>query len=564
LQFFTNDTLALTIDSSRNLGLGVTPSAWASGFTAMQVRNASFWSTGNDASITANAYYDGSNYRFIGNAGASRVYHNTDGSIGWSQVASGTAGNAISFTQAMTLTSGGNLLVGTTTDAGFKLDVNGTGRFSSSVTATGNAATTPAFIANNPSGAGGTAQHYVDFTAGATVIGRILRGNGASGLVANGLNIDNFDGCQIRLNQLGGSGGSFNVLGGNVGIGTTSPQVAGGGYTGLHINGNGASLVLSTSGANLTYLYTLGTGGVDFAIENSGAQIFRAGSNERMRITSGGNVLIGTTSDNGAKFQVNGSSTFAGTLNARSLLIGEDRLYLPGNRLISDWFSSSLTAGYSTSSNYAWVNGAGNLVLGTDGTERMRITSVGFTKASNTGSYWGVSGAFHENVSNSTGSYINVFNHSGSDPYGTFIFFTGASPNNTTNIFLRCADSTTNRLIVYSNGNVLNTNGSYGSFSDIKLKENIKDATPKLDDLLKVKVRNYNLIGEDTKQIGVIAQELEEIFPGLIDLSIDKDKDGNDLGTTTKSVKYSVFVPMLIKAIQEQQKQIEELKNKLS
>jgi hypothetical protein len=283
-----------------------------------------------------------------------------------------------------------------------------------------------------------------------------------------------------------------------------------------------------------------------------------------MRITSGGNVLIGTTSDNGAKFQVNGSSTFAGTLNARSLLIGEDRLYLPGNRLISDWFSSSLTAGYSTSSNYAWVNGAGNLVLGTDGTERMRITSVGFTKASNTGSYWGVSGAFHENVSNSTGSYINVFNHSGSDPYGTFIFFTGASPNNTTNIFLRCADSTTNRLIVYSNGNVLNTNGSYGSFSDIKLKENIKDATPKLDDLLKVKVRNYNLIGEDTKQIGVIAQELEEIFPGLIDLSIDKDKDGNDLGTTTKSVKYSVFVPMLIKAIQEQQKQIEELKNKLS
>ena len=46
----------------------------------------------------------------------------------------------------------------------------------------------------------------------------------------------------------------------------------------------------------------------------------------------------------------------------------------------------------------------------------------------------------------------------------------------------------------------------------------------------------------------------------MIDESPDKDKDGNYLGTTTKSVKYSVFVPMLIKAFQEQQSQIEILK----
>ena len=69
--------------------------------------------------------------------------------------------------------------------------------------------------------------------------------------------------------------------------------------------------------------------------------------------------------------------------------------------------------------------------------------------------------------------------------------------------------------------------------------------------MMQVRIRNYNLIGNTTKQIGVVAQELETVFPGMIDETPDRDAEGNDLGTTTKSVKYSVFVPMLIKAIQE-------------
>jgi len=105
--------------------------------------------------------------------------------------------------------------------------------------------------------------------------------------------------------------------------------------------------------------------------------------------------------------------------------------------------------------------------------------------------------------------------------------------------------------------------------------------------LIKVKVRNYNLIGDDRKQIGVIAQELEEIFPLMVDELEDfeevevpqLDEEGNEVlneegevvtikervskGTTTKSVKYSVFVPMLIKAIQELKTEIDSLKNQI-
>ena len=105
---------------------------------------------------------------------------------------------------------------------------------------------------------------------------------------------------------------------------------------------------------------------------------------------------------------------------------------------------------------------------------------------------------------------------------------------------------------ILGNGNMQNVNNSYGATSDAKLKENITDATPKLADLLKVRIRNYNLKSDSSnKQIGVIAQELETIFPALVEETQDKDEAGVLLGTTTKAVKYSVFVPMLIKALQE-------------
>ena len=72
---------------------------------------------------------------------------------------------------------------------------------------------------------------------------------------------------------------------------------------------------------------------------------------------------------------------------------------------------------------------------------------------------------------------------------------------------------------------------------------------------MKVNIVNFKFINDvtNTKQIGVIAQELEKIFPSMIDI------DGN---TKVKSVKYSVFVPMLIKAVQELKAEIEILKNK--
>ena len=119
------------------------------------------------------------------------------------------------------------------------------------------------------------------------------------------------------------------------------------------------------------------------------------------------------------------------------------------------------------------------------------------------------------------------------------------------------------RFVVFANGNVQNSNNSYGQISDERKKENIVDATDKLDALKQVKVRNFNFKGDDLKQIGVVAQELETIFPSMVEDIQDQDAEGNDLETSTKSVKYSVFVPILIKAMQEQQAQIEALQTEV-
>jgi hypothetical protein len=160
-----------------------------------------------------------------------------------------------------------------------------------------------------------------------------------------------------------------------------------------------------------------------------------------------------------------------------------------------------------------------------------------------------------------TGQGMELQTSSATDPGIEISVNSNGTGQNAITVYSQTAATTT--MAVRSNGNIVNTNNSYGAISDVKLKENIIDASPKLANLMQVKVRNYNLIGSTTKQLGVVAQELEAVFPAMVDESPDRDKDGNDLGTTTKSVKYSVFVPMLIKALQEATTEINSLKARL-
>jgi hypothetical protein len=142
----------MTLDSSGNLGLGVTPSAWAT-YTALQTG----WSAlagyaAADTALFSNAYFDGG-YKYIGNGFASQ-YRQINSAHQWFTALAGDAGDPISFTQAMTLDASGKLGIGTTSP-GSKLNVVGTTAgigYLAGIVLSDNATTTVSLGLQTPSG----------------------------------------------------------------------------------------------------------------------------------------------------------------------------------------------------------------------------------------------------------------------------------------------------------------------------------------------------------------------------------------------------------------------------
>jgi hypothetical protein len=151
----TNGT-ALVFDGS-NLGLGVTPSAWSvlRGFDVST--SGGFFGHSAQAGLSNNAFFNGTNWIYK-NTAAATFFRATVGSFEWHTAPSGTAGNAISFTQAMTLDASGRLGIGTTSPA-------------------------------NPLSVSGSTGTLASFTNGATADFSIICGSSITSLNAGGANI---------------------------------------------------------------------------------------------------------------------------------------------------------------------------------------------------------------------------------------------------------------------------------------------------------------------------------------------------------------------------------------
>jgi hypothetical protein len=193
LGFGTGGATQMTLDTSGNLGLGVTPSAWdLTGI--LQNAGGSLWNTSSIVGVNQNAYFGGSTWKYVSSAAVSD-YYQTGGQHIWRNAPSGTAGNAITFTQAMTLTAAGRLLIGTPTEASYMLDVNGTGRFS------------------------GAATFSSSVTAGAEYAYYWQRTSGGSNLWSLSAN----SAAAYIFNHTTASSVMTILNGGNVGIGTSNP-----------------------------------------------------------------------------------------------------------------------------------------------------------------------------------------------------------------------------------------------------------------------------------------------------------------------------------------------------
>ena len=121
------------------------------------------------------------------------------------------------------------------------------------------------------------------------------------------------------------------------------------------------------------------------------------------------------------------------------------------------------------------------------------------------------------------------------------------------------------KFAIRDSGNVVNAGNQYGSLSDERLKENIVDANSQWDDIKALKIRRYNRIGEEQKEIGVIAQELEASnMSGLVEDGEYFDVKNNPDEETRKTVKYSILYMKAVKALQEAMTRIETLEAKVT
>ena len=407
----------------------------------------------------------------------------------------------------------------------------------------------------------------------------------------------------------GGTGRLFVDSTGNVGIGTTSPANGK-----LNVSGGTNQITLDT-GDTATYgrldigHFSNGTFIGTYAGSNSASDLIRfgTGGTERARIDSSGRLLSGVSTARAnflnstvdAQVQIERSGEGTGELSlvrnvastsgpllifgkSRGASVGSNTIVNSGDQL--GWISfegsdgTEFVQGASITAEVDGTPGAndmpGRLVFSTtadgasDVTERMRITSGGALKTSTNGTYKFGTG-IQELTHNDTTSTIHLAASNTSFTGDATTISTYRNTTNDTYKFLSCIrQGFAVALEIRDDGDVYNVNGTYGSLSDIKLKENIVDAQPQWDDIKQLRVRNYNFKPETNnsthKQIGVIAQELETVSPGLVNTVSDRDAEGNDLGTVTKSVNYSVLYMKAVKALQEAMERIETLEAKVA
>ena len=246
------------------------------------------------------------------------------------------------------------------------------------------------------------------------------------------------------------------------------------------------------------------------ATEDSAVSLYYDDS-KKLETTTNGVVVGGVT----AETQQSGMKTVQ--VGARGFLTPYDdgAVYLNSNI----FYNASGQWEYAT-------NGYGNVLSLNDGAlyyYRVASGSDGDVNPTLTQSFLSDrDGAFFV-YANHNGDVASIIQNSASTPYGIDSKFNSVAPDNTTNWFYNASDSSLTRFRVYSDGDVVNHDNSYGASSDERIKQDIVDANSQWDDIKAIKVRNFKKKDDVDQygdkawtQIGVIAQELETVSPKLI------------------------------------------------
>jgi hypothetical protein len=336
---------------------------------------------------------------------------------------------------------------------------------------------------------------------------------------------------------------------GKVGIGTTIPQQRLSVDSGMNIDqanvNNGAinsGLTFgSNSGEGIASKRT--TGGNQFGLD------FYTSFSKRMSITQAGNVGIGTGNNNP-------SSTLDVLGGIWDLTTTEGDLRV-GNSAFRMKIGVATDGGGAGDVRIRAVGGTNRLLLGGSTSDVLTVTGSGMVGIGTITPQWPLEVGTDSAITaiSSFTSYIDGNGsvaqcNNGASAYGIY----GISSSG---------------FAGYFEGNVHST-GVITQASDQKLKENIKPIDETLDKILLLKPSSFNFKNEykrmnlpQGEQTGFIAQDMEKVFPQLVKTVYDKQQDSGKI-FEYKAVNYIGLIPLLTKAIQDQQEEIDQLKEQIS
>jgi hypothetical protein len=294
---------------------------------------------------------------------------------------------------------------------------------------------------------------------------------------------------------------------------------------------------------------TNGTGDLVFAVDSNNDAANVASGDEKMRIQSDGNVGIGTddpadilsiqvpsSTTKGIFFQDGSTSTYGTKLKYEEST----------NNFYIEQVENNVQTGILTIKR-----ADGNVGIGTTGpSQKLDVNGTAYFRddiyfgntvlnpasgfSNQTGMGW----------DKSTGQLQIAAN-------GTAALEIGRHTSTGTVFSVRYAS--TQKASIDTSGN-MSLSGTLTEASSLAIKENIEDFTPRLDIINKIRPVKYNKKKESKKEIGLIAEELAELFPELV----EKDKNGNPSG-----VNYSRAVTVLLGGFKELYKEVQELKKRI-
>lgn len=346
---------------------------------------------------------------------------------------------------------------------------------------------------------------------------------------------------------------NFYVSGGSVGTNTGN---------GVHLN-HSSNLAQVQLNATTGSFIDFSTSGTDFLgriiyLNSDNLMRFHTNSNANasMVITSAGNVGIGTPSP-------------ASALTIASA--GELRVYRSDNARYGSLYTDNLAVHLTSSNDPIRISSADRTEFYTAGSERMRITSGGALLI-------GTQGASNRKIQavQTVNDFVIGANNStaSSDVYGYGIDFSGQSPNNSSSLFLYCADTTTIRCTIRANGGIANFSANDVNLSDERTKKDIEPLESYWDKFKAIEIVKFKYKDQthDDFNIGVIAQQVESVAPEFVDVDgwdtkPELDEEGNEIVSEEEPLK-SIYTADLnhatIKVLQEAMTKIEKLETEIN